>query len=526
MNLAIIPILNPTRYYKKTRQTLINSIVILLFFQATVAQNSKGKIIDLETKESIPYASIKVNNADHLVSNAEGSFTLSEANSQDETVLSISYLGYLSQVITVGQLKKLDFTIALAPSIFELNDVTISNKKPNPYEIMANVKANLNRNYKSDGLPSKDLLFYRKSGYFKPKEIEVEVNKSTGFSKQALKKVNTDIQHFSKQLMANPPIEFSDLLCNYYTASTKKEDKYFSLSKLDVLKATKLDKEGGSISTEELKKTALNKILQHLDSTKYYRAKSGLFGSRDTISLRKEFNQKKMKNKTKGASTLLTTTKINLNTFLLENNFLNSSQFYFINKPELYEYHYEGTTYTEDNESAYILTFKPRKSKAKYVGKLYVSETDFAVLRVEYTLDSGEKLNSFNLKLLLGIKASENISKGTVMYKKKSDGDGYYLQYATIEKGQYFYVNRPLKFIELTNAEKDILSLDVKIEGSSSNKTEFLNMSHSKTTASAIEKLTESEFEFIKIKSYDPKIWKDYNAIEPLEELKRFKAIN
>lgn len=526
MSLVNIPTHAISRHYKRTRQVFINSIAILLLFQVSVAQNSKVKIIDFATKESIPYASIMVNNTDHLISNTEGYFTLSEGNSKDDTVLSISYLGYLSQVLTVGQLKKTDFIIALAPSIFELNDLKISNKKPNPYEIMANVKANLNRNYKNDGLPSKDLFFYRKSNNFKPNEIEVEINKSTGFSKQALIKVNTDIQTFSKQLITNPPVEFSDLLGNLYTCSTKKDGKYFSLNKLDVLKATKLDRDGSSFSTEELKKVALNKILQHLDTTKYYRVKSGLFGSRDTISLRKEFNQRKRKNKIKEANPLLSTTKINLNIFLADNNFIYSSRYNFINKPEHYEYYYEGSTYLEANELVYILTFKPKSSKAKYIGKLYISETDFAVLRAEYTLDSGEKLNGFNLKFLLGIKAAENISKGTIMYKKKAEGNGYYLQYATLEKGQYFYVNRPLKFIELTSGEKDVLSLDIKIEGSSNEKTEFLNMSHSMTTESTIDKLTESEFKFINIKSYDPKIWKDYNAIEPLEELKRLQSIN
>ena len=523
MNIAVISTIDAIPYYKKTRQTLIYSIFTLILFQVTVSQNIKGKIIDTSTKESIPFATIEVNGAQDLVSNAEGYFTLSVGNSQDQTVLNISYLGYSSQQLTVGQLKKLDFTIALAPSIFELNEVKVFNEKPNPYEIMANVKVNLNRNYKDDGLSAKNLLFYRKSGYFKPKEIEVEVNKSTGFSNEALKKVNTDLKSFSNKLISHPPQEFTDILCNYYTASTKKDNKFLFISKLDVLKATKIKSEGSSISSDELKKTAINTMLQHLDSAKYYRVKSGLFGSRDTISLRKDFNQKKVKNK--GASNQLTTTKTNLKTFLIENNFLNNSQFDYINKPELYDYRLEGTIYTDDNEFAYILAFKPRKSKAKYVGKLYVSETDYAVLRVEYNLDSGEKLNNFNMKLLLGIKASEDFSKGMLMYKKKSEGNGYYLQYATIEKGQYFYVNRPLKFIELTNEEKDILSLDIKFEGKSSNKTEFLNMSHLKIPASEIEKITENEFKFINIKSYDPKIWKDHNALEPLEELKQFKAI-
>jgi hypothetical protein len=58
------------------------------------------------------------------------------------------------------------------------------------------------------------------------------------------------------------------------------------------------------------------------------------------------------------------------------------------------------------------------------------------------------------------------------------------------------------------------------------NKTEFLNMSRTEISQSAIEKFKEEDFKYINIKSYDPKIWKDYNAIEPLQEMKQFKAIN
>jgi hypothetical protein len=56
------------------------------------------------------------------------------------------------------------------------------------------------------------------------------------------------------------------------------------------------------------------------------------------------------------------------------------------------------------------------------------------------------------MKFLLGIKASQNISKGTITYKKKTEDDGYYMHMQLLEKG---YLNRPLKFIELTSREKD-----------------------------------------------------------------------
>jgi hypothetical protein len=47
--------------------------------------------------------------------------------------------------------------------------------------------------------------------------------------------------------------------------------------------------------------------------------------------------------------------------------------------------------YTNENEFAYVLLLNLWKSKAMYVGKLYISETDYAVLRTDYVLDEGEK---------------------------------------------------------------------------------------------------------------------------------------
>jgi hypothetical protein len=45
------------------------------------------------------------------------------------------------------------------------------------------------------------------------------------------------------------------------------------------------------------------------------------------------------------------------------------------------------------------------------------------VLRTDYVLD--EKLSNFNMKLSLGIKVSENVSKGTIIYKQRAEDDSY-----------------------------------------------------------------------------------------------------
>lgn len=492
---------------------------LLFCFQIAAAQNISGKIIDSQTGESIPYATIIVNNAENLVSNAEGLFTLSENSSNQNTILTISYLGYANQKLSVGDLIKQQNIIKLQAAIIELQEVNVPNKRLSPYEIMANVKANIKNNYAKNSIPKKDMIFFREITNFKPSILDVAIDKSIGFSKESLKKANAQMNSFTSKLITQPPREYVDILCNNYSYLTTKDDKPYYLSKLEVLKATKLKNENSSTSLDDLQKSATDIILKHLDSTKYYRVKSGLFGSRDTISLRKDFNKKK---KTK--SNQLTATKANLSSFQIENNITNVTKFDFIHEPEAYNYIFEGATYTNENEFVYVLSFKPKKSRAKYKGKLYISETDFAVIRADYKLEDGKKVSGVNLKLLLGIKAIENISNGTVIYKNSPVGNGYYLQYASHESGQYIYINRPLKFIELTDEDKDVVAFDLKVEGNFIEKQEYLNMNRTESSEASIGKVTEDDFNFINIKSYDPKIWKDYNGLEPLEEMKQFKA--
>ena len=502
------------------KQALINTFFILFFFQIAIGQNITGKIIDSKTGESLPYANINVNQSENLVSNDEGYFSLSESSSKEESVLTVTYLGYVNRQLTVGELKNLQYSIALNPAVFEINEVKVSNVKPNPYEIMANVKANLERNYTSEGPAKKDMLFYRKSSSFKPSKFIVEIDKSTGYTKQGLKSANSDLNAFTSKLISQPPKEFADILCNYYSVKTKKDDKPIYLAKFEVLKAIKLKNENRSASLDDLEKMATNIMLKHLDSTKYYRVKSGLFGSRDTLSLRKDFKKKKIK------ESQLNNSKSSLVSFITENSFQNKTKLDFIRDTDSYEYKYEGTTFSNENEFVYVISFKPRRSKAKYTGKLYVSESDYAVVRTDYALEEGKKEGGFNMKFLLGIKVAENVSKGTIIYKRKPFGNGYYILYASIEKGQYFYINRPLKFIELTDGDRDVLSLDLKVEGNTRDKTEFLNISRTETTEATIEKVKEDEFSFTNLKFYDPSIWKNYSSIQPLEEMKQFKSVD
>ncbi|MFV8325213.1 carboxypeptidase-like regulatory domain-containing protein [Flavobacterium sp. ZS1P14] len=492
---------------------------ILLSCQVAIAQNTVVHIIDSKSRESISYASIKTNEKLTSISNAEGYFSISENFKSDDALLTVSHLGYLERKITIGELKDQQYTVFLEPIAFELDPVYISNITPDPYKIIAEVKKNLQINYKSNAVPTKDLIFYRQTHSLKPSKYDAAITKSTGYSKKELQATNADLKAFVSSLRAHPPLEFKDLLGNYYTTTVKQNNKSISIPKLEVLKATMLKNGDQSL---DIKQMAENIFLKHLDTTKYYRFKSGLIGSRDTISLRKSFNEKKNKIK----KTKLSITKSSLTSIIDENSFIESDKLNFVNNPELYDYVYEGKMHYNEDEFVYVLKFSPRKSKAKYVGKLYVSMTDYAVLRCDYNLAEGETVSGFNMKFILGIKTSENISNGTIIYEKKTNDISYHLHYFSMETGQYLYINRPLKLIELTHSEKDVAAFDIKIEGNVINKTEFLNLHRSEITPIAFEKIKEEEFKYISLKRYDPQIWKDFITIEPLEEIKQFRAIN
>ncbi len=496
---------------------ILLQLFVLLFAQTIVSQSITGRVVDSKTRESIPFANLMWNGTESMVTNEEGLFTLSENRAIDSAVLTVSYLGYVSRQITITQLQNQNNTIILEQGVFALDDINVSNNKPDANSIMLAVNKNLAQNYTTREA-SKDMLFVREVSGMTPKKFEFEIKKSAGFSKESLNQANSQLSAFANKTVSNPLKSYVDMLSNYYqsgpTAGTAQGKK------LEVLKAVNISDETRSPSIDELQGSALKIIFQHIDTTKYYRIKSGIIGSRDTISLRKDQKDKKGKK----LKTELMAAKSKMESFFKSTKFSDEDGLDFVTETNLYEYTYEGAVFYNQNEFAYVINFKPKKSKANYEGKLYISENDFAVVKAEYQLAKGKTLSGINLKLLFGIKMSSNVSKGTLIYKQNQSGNGYYLQYASTETGSYIYLNRPLKLIEISE-DKDAVAFDITMEGNMFSKIEMLNVSRTEIPAATVSSVTEKEFKYQRVKRYDPKIWADYSTIEPLAEMKQYKVV-
>ena len=356
-------------------------LLTLLSCQVGLAQNLIGHINDSKSGESIAYANIMANQKLAIISNTEGCFSLSDNFNRDNSILTISHLGYVERILTLGELKNLNYNILLDPIVYELETVYISNEKPDAYKIMNKVKQNIQTNYPVTKLPSKQLFFFRESKFLKPTKFNIKITKSSGYDKKEIFDTNFDLNVFTAKIKAHPPIEMKDILGNYNSAANNKSNTLIS-NKLEVLKATIVKNGDQSTEALDMKQIVENIFLKHVDSTKYYRFKSGLFGSRDTISFKKDFNEKKNEIKKRR----LSFTKNNLLETMNQNSFINDDKLNFVTKPALYDYEYVGKINSDQDELVYILKFKPRKNSAKYRGKLYISAADYAVLRCEYSL--------------------------------------------------------------------------------------------------------------------------------------------
>ena len=160
------------------KNPLIAAILILLFlgvttnasaallFQDVQEQESsfnqyQGKIIDIETKNPLVFASLTIENSNiSTVSNTEGYFSLKVPKEISEGQVIISFLGYKTKTIPLSQLKENKNEIALEVSFTELSEVSLAI----PKDAKALVKETLLRkgdNYFDD--PTLMTAFYRET---------------------------------------------------------------------------------------------------------------------------------------------------------------------------------------------------------------------------------------------------------------------------------------------------------------------------------------------------------------------------
>jgi hypothetical protein len=481
------------------------AIVLFLNSALLISQNIVVKVVDENTKAPIAFAAVKIDDFNGVISNEEGFFTL---NTENLDAVTITCLGYKSKVLSIDDIIASNNVIGLEEAINELNTVYISNKRPNADSIIARVRQRLSENYGTKLY--KHEVFSRETAYIDFKDLNFDVEKASHIKKKNLELANKSLDSLARAIINSKTIHFKDFKADLYVNDSTK-------TKLVVHKATELLDQRNSLSFEDVQKKGQNVMLKYLDTTLTYKLKTGLFKIEDSLSLKDDKTKEVQKNEYQ-----IGNLRGGINTILEHSRFGENSMLTKILDNNLYEYSFENTSYFND-ELIYVISYKPKRSRSKYTGRLFIIDDSYAIAKMDFEFAEGKRGEKLNLKLILGVKYVENMRRGTIIYQKKAENK-YQPQYIKYEEGRYFYVSRPLKFIE-NSPQKNKTSFDFTIEGNIMTKEEILLTSSTKINPELYDDLKqEKTVPYIKLNKYDPTIWGKDRALEPLEEMKQFNA--
>lgn len=481
---------------------------LYFFFFITIAQaqDLTATVIDANTNEPIPFVAIQTAEYKGVISNDEGVFVINIEDVSDQTI-ALTCLGYETLTIHLDDIKNSNYTIRLKSAVNELDTVYLSNLRPNVNTIISNVNKNLKRNYKSDSLSYK--LFFRETVHVDFKKLNLEVDKASHFKKKQLEDVNNQLVNMAREVQNSNMTYFKDFSGDLHVLNNKNK-------KIKVDKATQIINSAKDFSLENIQKEGLRIVLKYLDTTKTFKLKTGLFKIEDSLSLvnvnkEEKFNEFDINNLKGNASTLLKRSQTGDNSILKK--VLNADN---------YKYTISNITF-EGDDTVYLIDFAPRRSRAKFSGSMYVSDKSFAVLKLDYQYSEGKRGDKLNLRLLLGIKYIENVKQGTIIYRQ-NEKDYYEPRYIKSETGQYFYLNRPLKFIE-NSKDRNKTAFDFKIEGNSKNREELLFISIDAIDMDAFNSIIEPKtILFESLRAYDSNTWTGIETLAPSKELKSFEV--
>lgn len=491
----------------------INYLVITIAIFAAnqlSAQTFQSRVLDRETNEPIPFATIQYGEHSGVISNEEGvfNFTIKKKAKITDSVY-LSSMGYENRSFSL--IKELDSIIYLEPKTFELKSVFLSSNPLEPLEIIEKVKENLEANYRVE--VSKKKIFFRQSDLNQMKKVDIAFEKST------IEELNKQLIDSIVGLIPRHSTSYLEALGDLYGNYTK--------HKLYIDKAAELYDKTKDVSMDGLSEKMERIFKENVKPDSYLKIKSGLFGTKVQLDSLKAESKEDTDNKVKVENTnnkdINKQIKNSITELYEQLFFKEDSKIDILQKSNRYEFTLTDYTYIDDSP-VYILKFEP-KGKKDFKGTMYVNMDDYAIMRLEF--DNVRPIKSFGL---LGITFRHNVYKGKMLFQKDVNG-GYSPKYLELESGVFFGLDRPLKVIEKNKYVKgrrkqNELSLELDIEMIHRNKYEMVVFDSENISEPSYENAPENkEIKATYLSKYDPDFWQGYNIIEPNAAIQAFKVV-
>lgn len=486
------------------KPTLMFLFALLLLTKAQ-GQSVTARLLDADTGEPIPFATVITGAESGTITNEEGYLKFDLANLKGPSVR-LSCMGYESKEVAISALGTSGI-IRLKPAPIELNEVRLGGGIPEAEEIIREVLRNLERNYPANASYQ---LFYRASDFMRFDQLDMELEKASDLRRSELEKAQKNLRDFSDYIRESRAVKFMD-----FNGQLQKQP---DTSLLRVDRVTELLDAQKDFSMEKLQERAQKIILSHLDTTRTYKVKSGVFTVEDSISLKDEWGENQP-----GDSIAVSSLMDKIANVLSVAGLQEGKRLFGFLDQEAYRYDFLKPTYFDGNY-VYAVGFSPRNRKAKFSGTLYVDAATFAILKADYRYAEGRRGEKVNLKLLLGVKYVENLDRGTVIFRRSQQG-GYHPYYIHKEYGNYVYLHRSLKFIENSPANKKV-RFDFLMEGGVREKESLLIRHDPNPAPAGLLSEGPEKIKIRKLDRYEPTIWQDVEIIAPLEEMKNFSVAN
>ena len=476
-------------------------IAILCFSSVIHAQSVTFKLVDNSTSEVIPFASIQTGPSEGTISNEEGIFSLQLADLKSP-FLKISSMGYQTLQIPKDDLGEYSEIIYLTPAVIQLNEVQLGGKVPEVDEIIALAKENIIQNYPNTKTNYE--LFYREASGMRFSELIFELEKDSDLNREALKKADFELRKLAHDLAERDQRSFIDLSG---MLALEKD----STALLEIKEFRHLIDPNQELDIDKIQERAKGLFTSHLDTTKTYVLKSGIFKIEDSLNPKSEFgngDSDSMEIKSLNERLTSLTHAATWKSKGRLSQFLNSS---------LYRYQLQKATYFDGNY-VYAITFIPKSRKALYTGTLYIDTISFGVLRVNYHYAPDRNGKKINLKLVLGVRYEENESSGIAIFRKDQITDKLYPYLIQESYENLIYLHRDLKFIA-NGPIREKVKFDFIMDASYSKSASIWLRP---VLEVPITKPLSPKVKVEKLNKFNSENWQHYFGLAPLDEMKRF----
>ncbi|MFT5258058.1 MAG: hypothetical protein ACI9KF_001698 [Arenicella sp.] len=501
-------------YISSNIKAMLKKVLFACLFSfgsfAYFAQNISGKVYSKNTLEPIEKAAITTNLNNGTATNVFGNFNLNLKNS---TSVTFSCLGYETETLSISALKKINFTVYLTETIHQLAEIKLQIAKISLDTLLRKATKSMQENYISKAIQQDIYTIENQKIEFQ--QLELELKSSSIMSRKNRKLAQNELEKFSIQLLRQNP-KFSKEFIGEISSrklAKNKTGELKTMQNVNALFAYKRNTLNKDLSVNYIQENLQNIVLKHLRKDKTYKIKTGLFKIEDSLSFAKVI---KMKDSIKKDNSYqeyeITASKRNIESNGLfikqenEENFFNQKHY----KHQLEKNEFLGT------QKYYVISFNPRKSKAKFSGKVYINPSDFTFKKVIYSYADGKRGAHLNLKWALGVKYAENEKNCVLFYEKEKTGKVYTSYYKNSFKN-YGYVNRSIKFIE-NSKEKEKVTFNIKAEVVVSENIETLLYNTKFVKKESIKNYQKEDImrlkEYISKEEYELSYWKNRSLIK------------